>query len=672
MSIQDITDKLNDAANRAEAASLIMQQVANADSSTEIPTDSGPTPSIKRWLNHLEQYVDSSLQGRANQLDFAKLSYASKSAADAAAVFLPNGQQVSAEGFDYEVNGGLLESKFPTPSLGSVQTIADLRGQQTPSGPCSIYVSGYWSINDGGGGTFNWIPSSIKNDNGGTVIKPTSLSGAGRWEKNVSTIRVKEFGIKADGTNERSKLQSLFDAFSDNFIVDFQNLPIYVGAISESTGNIFSFSNRSGITFINPGKFSVDNNFTLSDTNVDWRALFRFTNCDNLNLDVNAKGSTYNKEYPKGVLAVEIQTSQSDTKTRNYRVTSVCENGHAPLEFNRPFSELASKTAIVGTKINAQNIELLTFAKNCEYGVRFIRNGVEANGFVATDNVTRSYFPSDTWGHTIDVVSKNHEKFTDILIKSYFDDVFGIKVRYSGKNFSLASDSICTLEFQNDDQSTSIRGVRVEIDCDNLTEMVNSPIVINSQVSAAGIGQATTNSVIDDIFLSYSTGQIYTKDTINVKSFANKSGIVNISGNFANCTNTRGLTFIRGNTLISNNSGDYSAGKNLAYFYVKGFVLEQAAFINLDVYCDANFADSDSPEAYQRWSGRLAVGTNGSCSIANLVKDQEKLFNTAVSPVVTAISGSGNYLLKFSVANSTCNNANARLHCRLTIIGNSI
>jgi len=54
---------------------------------------------------------------------------------------------------------------------------------------------GYYSAGDGGGGQFYWSASSVATDNGGTVIKPTAVSGAGRWLKEVSArLTILEFG----------------------------------------------------------------------------------------------------------------------------------------------------------------------------------------------------------------------------------------------------------------------------------------------------------------------------------------------------------------------------------------------------------------------------------------------------------------------------------------------
>jgi hypothetical protein len=65
----------------------------------------------------------------------------------------------------------------------------------------SAHVLGYYAANDGGGGSFYWLPSSdqpLPEPNLGTVIAPISRRDAGRWVRlvNTQTINVLWFGVK--------------------------------------------------------------------------------------------------------------------------------------------------------------------------------------------------------------------------------------------------------------------------------------------------------------------------------------------------------------------------------------------------------------------------------------------------------------------------------------------
>jgi hypothetical protein len=81
-------------------------------------------------------------------------------------------------------------------SIGSTQvqsfnSIAALRLRSGTTIANAAKTLGYYSAGDGGGNSFYWDGTSTATDNGATVIKPTSVSGAGRWLaiKNTASLR---------------------------------------------------------------------------------------------------------------------------------------------------------------------------------------------------------------------------------------------------------------------------------------------------------------------------------------------------------------------------------------------------------------------------------------------------------------------------------------------------
>lgn len=67
----------------------------------------------------------------------------------------------------------------------------------------SMSMLGYYAAGDGGSNEFCYSSSSTATHNGGTVIKPTAVSGAGRWlAVNPSTVNVAQFGAKGDGSTD--------------------------------------------------------------------------------------------------------------------------------------------------------------------------------------------------------------------------------------------------------------------------------------------------------------------------------------------------------------------------------------------------------------------------------------------------------------------------------------
>jgi len=85
---------------------------------------------------------------------------------------------------------------------GNTPTIATLRSLSVAPlvSNVSVNVSGYYAAADGGGGTFTWAPASTAADDGGSVIKPTAVSSAGRWLRVVNgPFSIKMFGARGDG-----------------------------------------------------------------------------------------------------------------------------------------------------------------------------------------------------------------------------------------------------------------------------------------------------------------------------------------------------------------------------------------------------------------------------------------------------------------------------------------
>ncbi len=86
--------------------------------------------------------------------------------------------------------------------------IADLRAFNPSSPPYGLTVAlrGYSTPGDGGGGSFYWNPNSAAADDGGSVIKPTSVSGSGRWLRSFeavsSPVHATWFGADASGVND--------------------------------------------------------------------------------------------------------------------------------------------------------------------------------------------------------------------------------------------------------------------------------------------------------------------------------------------------------------------------------------------------------------------------------------------------------------------------------------
>lgn len=101
-------------------------------------------------------------------------------------------------------------SELTTGSVVSeVDTIAELRLLSPPKSKSVVFVRGYWEANDGGGGAFQWIPASSKEDNSGTIIRPSVAPVSGRWERDGVVIPAEWFGVMGNGSDESAALSAL-------------------------------------------------------------------------------------------------------------------------------------------------------------------------------------------------------------------------------------------------------------------------------------------------------------------------------------------------------------------------------------------------------------------------------------------------------------------------------
>jgi hypothetical protein len=95
---------------------------------------------------------------------------------------------------------------------GAFPSIAAMRASTYYLKKLPFYsLSGYYANGDGGSGYFYYDAASSATDDGVTVIKPTEVSGAGRYIRiDISQITAAQAGIKNDGTDQTSRMNAVF------------------------------------------------------------------------------------------------------------------------------------------------------------------------------------------------------------------------------------------------------------------------------------------------------------------------------------------------------------------------------------------------------------------------------------------------------------------------------
>lgn len=117
----------------------------------------------------------------------------------------------------------------------------------TNSGNLIALMQGYNAAGDGSNNSFYWDGTSSATEDGVFVIKPTAVSGSGRWLKIFNgVVRAIDAGIKTDGTDQTSALNTLFSNVSVKEVL-FDNGNVSITGKVDGQGKTISFQNNAQI-----------------------------------------------------------------------------------------------------------------------------------------------------------------------------------------------------------------------------------------------------------------------------------------------------------------------------------------------------------------------------------------------------------------------------------------
>ena len=183
-----------------------------------------------------------------------------------------------------------------------VQSIAALKAldSTTYSDGDAVTVLGYYAAGDGGGGRFYWDSTNATTDNGGTFIKPTAVSGNGRWVRDYSgDIWANWFGI-ATSQSSATNLAALQAAL--NF--------------TEQTGRV------GGQVRLQKGAYALSGNLRLGgwttlkgegpfSTSLYWDATFTTDHCLTIGPDESGQFG-YSNSYGFGMILEDLDLNANN------------------------------------------------------------------------------------------------------------------------------------------------------------------------------------------------------------------------------------------------------------------------------------------------------------------------------------------------------------------------
>lgn len=142
------------------------------------------------------------------------------------------------------------------PSIAALRTL-------NPAGYTELYVAGYYTVGDGGGGYFKSAtgqPPGAYVDNGGTIIVPTGGDGSSAWLRVIQgALSVAAFGAIGSG-DETAKIQAAIDTGKDIVFPASSytiSAPLQIGSQRITGGTSSKYINRTQTRINVPGNHAA-------------------------------------------------------------------------------------------------------------------------------------------------------------------------------------------------------------------------------------------------------------------------------------------------------------------------------------------------------------------------------------------------------------------------------
>ncbi|HFF9106193.1 TPA: phage tailspike protein [Escherichia coli] len=140
--------------------------------------------------------------------------------------------------------------------IGAFDNITQLRTYVGGRDKERVYVNSHTSGMIGGG-EFMWDSSSSEDDNNGTIIKPTSTSGSGRWKRIFDTYFVEYFGARNDATDNTDAFFKCVKAAGSKIAGDVYSASINPGVrVVKTQGGSFNITGNKAV--ILPSMVEID------------------------------------------------------------------------------------------------------------------------------------------------------------------------------------------------------------------------------------------------------------------------------------------------------------------------------------------------------------------------------------------------------------------------------
>jgi len=365
---------------------------------------------------------------------------------------------------------------------------------------------GYYAAGDGGGNSFYWDGTSTATDNGGTVIKPTAVSGAGRWlAVDTSYITPEMFGAYGDGVHDDTaainKAIAVLSA-SGGGVLNFDGIYRLTENATGSTQTRFTISSDNvTIVFLSKAKFLVKSDSAMTII-FALAGVSYFKTIGTLHVESDAS-TPYSTSGAYGAKALVIYNANGKSSEHITIDKVVIKRGSGGVFIQNAY---AASNRVTNVSIN----EIRTF--DATYGFNAQNNGDGIDVKLAyTYNAFRSYFVYGCESHRAKVVSRSpNAGGTPVNFTTYSvaeggsgvntdDMTIEVIVVNGGNEVSIAS----LRNIGDGGASQKVSNVRLRISADYKPGIVLS--VYNFAVSGGSTTATPFDAKIENIFIECDT-----------------------------------------------------------------------------------------------------------------------------------------------------------------------
>jgi len=445
-------------------------------------------------------------------------------------------------------------------------TMADLRLKIGSKKEPVAQTSGYNAAGDGGGNSFYWDETSNDVENYGTIIKPTFVSGAGRWiALNKYSFSVAQFGAYGDGVHDDEDLEAINRAIAalspNGAVLHFDGIYKLPENTEVTTKTYFNIQ-TSGVTlvFSSRTKFLIKSNsaaaivFALSGI-----SFFKTIGVLRVESDVTTPYSTYG-QY--GAKAIQIYNANGVSSEHITIDKVVLKRGCGGVFIVNAY---AASNRVTNISIS----EIRTY--DATYGFNAQNNGDGVDiGLVYTVNAFRSYFVYGCESHRAKVLSRSpHSGGTPVNLTTYSvaeggsgintDDItINLTVSNGGSESSIAS----IRNVGDGGASQKVSNIRMRIYSDYTPSLILS--LLNFSTSGGSATATPFNAKIENIYIEDNTPLATSQIDYNPCSWVVKPNIV-----------WQGMSAATLSTILSYESViDFNINKNGVNYFQDGIILK--------------------------------------------------------------------------------------------------